>query len=88
MYYYRQDSVSQVFNKAALMNAGYDVIRSKSTAMAMTARPASNDSFGGPFDCFLFHDVDMLPEDDRNFYGCGARLPRHVGAYIDKDNYR
>jgi len=38
------------------------------------------------FDCFIFHDVDMLPEDDRNFYVCSPQ-PRHVGAYINKWNY-
>ena len=41
----------------------------------------------GDFDCFIFHDVDMLPEDDRNFYGCPNDVPRHVGAYVDKWNY-
>jgi len=39
------------------------------------------------FDCFIFHDVDMLPEDDRNLYSCSA-MPRHVGAYCDKWNYK
>jgi len=38
------------------------------------ARASSN------FDCFIFHDVDMLPEDDRNFYVCLSQ-PRHVAAY-------
>ena len=39
------------------------------------------------FDCVVFHDVDMLTEDDRNFYTC-ADQPRHAGAYIDKYGYR
>lgn len=39
------------------------------------------------FDCFIFHDVDMLPQDDRNFYVCSPQ-PRHVGAYVDKWNYK
>jgi hypothetical protein len=30
-----------------------------------------------PFDCFIFHDVDMLPEDRRNIYKCGDN-PRHM----------
>ena len=39
------------------------------------------------FDCVIFHDVDMLAEDDRNFYTC-ADQPRHAGAYIDKYGYK
>ena len=34
------------------------------------------------FDCFIFHDVDMLPEDDRNFYVCSLQ-PRHVGSHVN-----
>jgi hypothetical protein len=30
-----------------------------------------------PFDCFIFHDVDLLPEDLRNIYKCGDH-PRHM----------
>jgi hypothetical protein len=30
-----------------------------------------------PFTCFIFHDVDLLPEDSRNVYKCGSR-PRHM----------
>ena len=30
-----------------------------------------------PFDCFIFHDVDLLPEDRRNIYKCGDQ-PRHM----------
>ena len=30
-----------------------------------------------PFDCFIFHDVDLLPEDLRNVYKCGEK-PRHM----------
>merc|ERR1712241_1201733 len=39
------------------------------------------------YDCFIFHDVDLLPEDDRNIYSC-PRQPRHMSAYIDKFNYK
>lgn len=39
------------------------------------------------FDCFIFHDVDMLPQDDRNFYVCSPQ-PRHVGAFVDKWKYK
>ena len=39
------------------------------------------------FDCFIFTDVDLLPEDDRNYYGCPTS-PRHMSVAIDKFNYR
>jgi len=29
------------------------------------------------FNCFIFHDVDLLPEDLRNIYKCGEK-PRHM----------
>jgi hypothetical protein len=29
------------------------------------------------YDCFIFHDVDLLPEDLRNVYKCGDQ-PRHM----------
>ncbi|XP_032222456.1 beta-1,4-galactosyltransferase 5 isoform X1 [Nematostella vectensis] len=38
------------------------------------------------FDCFIFHDVDLIPEDDRNEYSCPTS-PRHMSAAVDKFNY-
>jgi N-terminal region of glycosyl transferase group 7 len=60
------------------MNVGFIEARARSTVDNTTV---------GDFDCYIFHDVDMLPEDDRNLYGCGIRFPRHLGTYIDKYNY-
>lgn len=39
------------------------------------------------WDCFIFHDVDLLPLDDRNFYTC-PRQPRHMSVAIDTFQYR
>eukprot|EP00095_Tigriopus_kingsejongensis_P003317 maker-scaffold612_size124412-snap-gene-0.20 protein:Tk03317 transcript:maker-scaffold612_size124412-snap-gene-0.20-mRNA-1 annotation:"unnamed protein product" len=39
------------------------------------------------WDCFIFHDVDLLPEDDRNLYSC-SKLPKHMSVATSKTNYR
>lgn len=39
-----------------------------------------------PFECYIFHDVDLVPEDDRNLYSCPVN-PRHMSVAIDKFDY-
>ncbi|KAI8764519.1 beta-N-acetyl-D-glucosaminide beta-1,4-N-acetylglucosaminyl-transferase [Biomphalaria glabrata] len=39
------------------------------------------------FDCFIFHDVDMVPVNDRNPYRCDSQNPVHLAAYVDKFKY-
>ncbi|EEC09359.1 conserved hypothetical protein [Ixodes scapularis] len=39
------------------------------------------------YDCFIFHDVDLIPEDDRNLYTCPEQ-PRHMSVAIDTMQYR
>ncbi|XP_052809109.1 beta-1,4-N-acetylgalactosaminyltransferase bre-4-like [Mya arenaria] len=41
----------------------------------------------GEFDCFIFHDVDLIPEDDRNMYTCSAN-PRHMSPAVDVLRYK
>lgn len=50
------------FNKARIMNAAFKEI-------------VENHRL--KFDCVIFHDVDMLVEDDRNLYQCGE-MPKHL----------
>lgn len=54
------------FNRAKLFNIGVVLISD--------IEKSSDDS---PTCCYVFHDVDMLPTDQRNLYMCSAR-PRHM----------
>ncbi|XP_052809120.1 beta-1,4-N-acetylgalactosaminyltransferase bre-4-like [Mya arenaria] len=38
------------------------------------------------FDCFIFHDIDLIPEDDRNMYTCSEK-PRHMSPAVDVLSY-
>ncbi len=37
--------------------------------------------------CYIFHDVDLLPEDDRNLYYCPSQ-PTHMSAAVDTFAYK
>ncbi|XP_071115181.1 beta-1,4-N-acetylgalactosaminyltransferase bre-4-like [Haliotis cracherodii] len=39
------------------------------------------------YQCFFFHDVDHIPENDKNLYTC-PKNPRHVAVAIDKHQYK
>ncbi|XP_062596457.1 beta-1,4-N-acetylgalactosaminyltransferase bre-4-like isoform X2 [Saccostrea cucullata] len=39
------------------------------------------------YQCYVFHDVDLIPENDHNMYSCPEQ-PRHISVAIDKMNYR
>ncbi|XP_021355995.1 beta-1,4-galactosyltransferase 1-like isoform X2 [Mizuhopecten yessoensis] len=38
------------------------------------------------YDCFIFHDVDLIPENDNNMYTCPDN-PKHMSVAIDKFDY-
>ncbi|XP_055324124.1 beta-1,4-N-acetylgalactosaminyltransferase bre-4-like [Sitodiplosis mosellana] len=41
------------------------------------------------WDCFIFHDIDMIPFDDRNFYNCPSNKgPRHMAVSLDKWEFK
>jgi len=39
------------------------------------------------WDCFIFHDVDLVPENDKMLYTC-PELPRHMSVAVDKFRYQ
>uniref|UniRef100_A0A8C5EGC9 Beta-1,4-galactosyltransferase n=1 Tax=Gouania willdenowi TaxID=441366 RepID=A0A8C5EGC9_GOUWI len=39
------------------------------------------------WDCLFFHDVDLIPEDDRNTYMCDTN-PKHAAIAMDKFGYK
>ena len=60
------------FNRGLLLNIGY-----------LESLKLSNHSW----DCHIYHDVDLLPEDDRNLYTC-PDIPRHLSAAVSTMNYK
>ena len=41
------------------------------------------------WNCFIFHDIDLIPEDDRNGYNC-INSPKHMSVgkvYIIIEKY-
>ena len=60
------------WNKGALYNIGY------------LEAIKDNDQW----DCFFLHDIDMLPEDVRNYYTCEQDAPVHYASSLSSFNYR
>ncbi|XP_013180069.1 PREDICTED: beta-1,4-N-acetylgalactosaminyltransferase bre-4-like isoform X2 [Papilio xuthus] len=63
---------NKAFNRAKLMNVGF---------------VESQKQKAGGWQCFIFHDIDLLPLDQRNLYHCPEQ-PRHMSALIDKFDYK
>ena len=40
------------------------------------------------FDCFIFHDVDLILENDKAIYKCIDGVAQHYSGYIDKFDYQ
>lgn len=57
-----EQSNDQMFNKGVLMNGGFVEIMSLKANLADIESLNQNTVF--PFDCVIFHDVDLLPEGE------------------------
>ena len=79
------------FNRALSMNIGFiESIRDK---LNMTKKDEKlsveeilkmNDTY---WDCWVFHDVDMVPEDERLIYTCNKDKPMKYAIRVRKFNY-
>jgi len=70
--YIIEQKAGQTFNRGKLMNVGF-----------MEALKLDPD-----LQCFIFHDVDLLPENDHNMYSCPKKNPRHMSVAINNFNYK
>lgn len=58
--YVIEQSRNKIFNRAKLLNIGFEIARNQS----------KNDGSNRPFECYFFHDVDLILENDENIYEC------------------
>jgi len=62
------------FNRGLLLNIGF-----------LESLKLSNNHWS----CFIFHDVDLLPEDERNYYSCPPEFkPRHMSSLVSTLDYK
>lgn len=67
-----------------LIEQAYDKVFNKGKLMNAGTREVLNEN---KYDCFIYHDVDMLPIDDRNVYSCGNQ-PRHLSPALDEMRFQ
>lgn len=66
------------FNRGKLFNAGFDfVLKHHPVYKKWNKKP----------DCFIFTDVDLLPENLRNLYGCHGYSANHLCDKFNKFRY-
>ncbi|XP_042217541.1 beta-1,4-galactosyltransferase 4-like [Homarus americanus] len=65
-----EQTADVAFNRAKLFNIGF-----KETLFKLDQ-----------VDCFIFHDVDLLPQNDYNTYAC-THYPRHMSTAVDTFRY-
>lgn len=67
-----KQSGDETFNKNRLLNVGYNFAKSLDLE----------------FDCFIFHDTDLLLENGTNIYTCDSSNVRHLCPEVDTLNYK
>ena len=70
------------FNRGLLMNIGFLEVLKESRVYGNTVN--SSDIY---WDCFIFHDVDLKPENDDLQYTCNDTRPIHFSTAVSSLNY-
>lgn len=68
--------LNATFNRGILMNIGFKEVNSVENQLYLK------------WNCFIFHDVDMIPEDERLIYTCNHTIPKHFATAVSKWGYR
>nr|XP_009858040.1 beta-1,4-galactosyltransferase 2 isoform X1 [Ciona intestinalis]XP_018666899.1 beta-1,4-galactosyltransferase 2 isoform X2 [Ciona intestinalis] len=74
----------QIYYKVYVIQQAYNLAFNKAKLMNIGYLEAMKEDL---YDCVVFHDVDLLPEDDRLLYHC-TDTPKHLSVAIDKYGYR
>jgi beta-1,4-galactosyltransferase 1 len=67
------------FNRGLLMNIGY---------LEALEDIKNDNQTNRNYDCFIFHDVDLIPENERNIYHCSETLPMHMSSAVSTMKYK
>lgn len=79
------------FNRALLMNIGFiEAVKDSLETKKEWTNSRLNDIHANMtyWDCFVFHDVDMIPEDKRLVYTCNPNVPLHFAVAVKKFGYK
>jgi hypothetical protein len=84
---YPQGKPWDKFNRAKLFN-GINDRELKKTMLSAGFLEVNKMNFSHAFDCFIFHDVDLVPENELNLYRCNPSYPKRFVWSRELNNYR
>ena len=67
------------FNRGKLMNAGFEYVMQQHTFWKKLEKTP---------DCFIFHDIDLLPESHKLLYGCYGYRANHLCDKFNSYDYK
>jgi hypothetical protein len=70
--YFIEPLAELIFNRGLLLNIGF-----------LESQRDGNNTY----DCFIFHDVDLIPEDERILYEC-SKSPKHMSSAVSTMKYQ